>query len=238
VSRVVIELGKKFHPAGGRFLVKDYPKDEEHRQVSLSPQLIKKIRAYIEKRGLGDGDLLFEMPAQAEKPTLCVVPDPETLGWTEKNAAGRTYRHGTLSGYSAGKCHCEHCRAAYAIYRAERRSKGKDSPRTPRLVDTDGHIPRRWFRDNVWLPAREEAGLEGGVKVHSLRHAHASWLLAGGADIEVVKERLGHGSILTTQKYLHTLPDQEDDTALDAFAKIRNRKGRSGDKAQPEVRGA
>jgi integrase len=238
VSRVVVELGKRFHPTGGRFLVKDYPKDEEHRQVSLSPQLIKKIRAYIEQRGLGDDDLLFEMPAQAEKPTLCVVPDPETLGWTEKNAAGRTYRHGTLSGYSAGKCHCEHCRASYAIYRAERRSKGKDSPRTPRVVDTDGHIPRRWFRDNVWLPAREEAGLEGGVKVHSLRHAHASWLLAGGADIEVVKERLGHGSILTTQKYLHTLPDQEDDTALDAFAKIRNRKGKGSNKAQPEVRGA
>jgi hypothetical protein len=30
-------------------------------------------------------------------------------------------------GYSAGKCHCEHCRAAYAIYRAQRRSSGVDS---------------------------------------------------------------------------------------------------------------
>jgi hypothetical protein len=28
---------------------------------------------------------------------------------------------------------------------------------------------------------------------------------------------------LTTQKYLHTLPDLENDVALDAFAKIRNR---------------
>jgi site-specific recombinase XerD len=35
-----------------------------------------------------------------------------------------------------------------------------------------------------------------------LRHAHASWLLAGGADIQVVKDRLGHGSIVTTQNYL------------------------------------
>jgi len=33
----------------------------------------------------------------------------------------------------------------------------------------------------------------------------------------------GHASILTTQKYLHTLPDLENDVALDAFAKIRNR---------------
>jgi integrase len=37
-----------------------------------------------------------------------------------------------------------------------------------------------------------------------------------------VKERLGHASIMTTQKYLHTLPDA-DETALDAFAKIRLR---------------
>jgi site-specific recombinase XerD len=51
--------------------------------------------------------------------------------------------------------------------------------------------------------------------VHDLHHAHASWLLAGGADIQTVKERLGHGSLRTTEKYLHTLPDH-DDTALDA----------------------
>lgn len=58
--------------------------------------------------------------------------------------------------------------------------------------------------------------------MHDLRHAHASWLLAGGADLAVVKERLGHASIVTTQKYLHTLPDA-DETALDALAKVRNR---------------
>ncbi|HEY7007629.1 MAG TPA: tyrosine-type recombinase/integrase, partial [Jatrophihabitantaceae bacterium] len=44
------------------------------------------------------------------------------------------------------------------------------------------------------------------VRFHDLRHAHASWLLAGGADIQTVKERLGHGSLRTTEKYLHTLP--------------------------------
>jgi site-specific recombinase XerD len=60
------------------------------------------------------------------------------------------------------------------------------------------------------------------VRVYDLRHAHASWLLAGGADIQVVKERLGHGSIVTTQKYLHSLPEA-DDAAVDAFAKIRRR---------------
>jgi len=79
-----------------------------------------------------------------------------------------------------------------------------------------------WFRSRVWLPARDKAGLDYAVRPHDLRHAHASWLLAGGADIQVVKERLGHGSIVTTQKYLHSLPEA-DDAAVDAFSKIRHR---------------
>jgi site-specific recombinase XerD len=55
-----------------------------------------------------------------------------------------------------------------------------------------------------------------------LLHAHASWLLAGGADLQVVKDRLGHGSLRTTEKYLHTLPDT-DESAIEASDKIRNR---------------
>lgn len=223
VCRVAVELTRKFHPEGGRFVVKEYPKDEEHRLVSVSAPLIKKIQLYVAERGLSDDDLLFAMPSPSAKPALRMVPDPDELGWTPKNEAGRSYRHGSLSGYSAGKCRCEHCTTAYALYRARRRASGKDSPRGVRTIDTDGHIPRRWFRDNVWLPARETAGIGPGVKVHSLRHAHASWLLAGGADLETVMVRLGHSSITTTQKYLHTLPDEENDKALDAFAKIRNR---------------
>jgi integrase len=237
VRRVAIELGRRFHPDGGRFLVKEYPKDEEHRQVTLSPSLTKKVEAHIIEHHLGDDDLLFTMPVQPDKPALRVVPDSACLGWTEKNAVGRSYRHGSLSGYSAGRCRCQHCTAAYATYRAQRRASGKDHPRGARVVDTDGHIPRRWFRDNVWLSAREAAGLGTGVKVHSLRHAHASWLLAGGADLETVKVRLGHSSILTTQKYLHTLPGDENDKALDAFAKIRDRSN-TAKAAKPQVRGA
>jgi site-specific recombinase XerD len=49
---------------------------------------------------------------------------------------------------------------------------------------------------------------------------------AGGADLQVVRQRLGHRSLRTTERYLHTLPDA-DETALDALAKIRNRTGSS-----------
>ena len=90
-------------------------------------------------------------------------------------------------------------------------------------LDTDGHIPRGWFRERVWKPALLAAGIDRRVRIHDLRHAHASWLLSGGADLQVVKERLGHGSLRTTERYLHTLPDA-DETALDALAKVRNRR--------------
>ena len=53
----------------------------------------------------------------------------------------------------------------------------------------------------VWKPALERAGLPKAVRMHNLRHAHASWLLAGYANILVVQERLGHDSLTTTQKY-------------------------------------
>jgi integrase len=223
VSRAVVQIDPKFHPSGARFLVKEYPKDKEYRCLKLSSQLANKIDTHIKDSGLSPDDLIFAMPPQdSPAARLRAVPDLATLGFTKPNSAGRQYRHGTMSGYNAGRCRCRFCKDAAAIYRAQRRSAGKDSPRQPRTVSTDGHIPRDWFRLNVWKPALERAGITFNVRAQDLRHAHASWLLAGGADLQMVKERLGHGSISTTEKYLHTLPEA-DDLALDAFSRIRNR---------------
>jgi len=87
----------------------------------------------------------------------------------------------------------------------------------------DGNpISRNTFRTRVWLPALAASGLDFHVRVHDLRHAHASWLLAGGADLKTVMERMGHSQIMTTQKYLHTLPDSQD-KALAAFESVRRR---------------
>ena len=57
------------------------------------------------------------------------------------------------------------------------------------------------------------------VRFHDLRGAHASWLLAGGADLKAVMDRLGHRQIQTTQQYLGRLPDA-DDRALKAFEAV------------------
>ncbi|MEO5878299.1 MAG: site-specific integrase [Streptosporangiaceae bacterium] len=218
ISRVVLYLTPEIHPEGKHFLVKPYPKGKKWRKLKLSHQMVAKLRAHIETGELKDDDLLFFRTIES---AVEAGPVPEDLGFTEPNEKGNSYPHGTTTAYGLGKCRCEHCRAACAAYRAKRRAGGKDKPRKPRVIDTDPHIERGAFRKQIWIPACTAAALGFNPKFHDLRHAHASWLLAGGADLQVVKERLGHSKISTTERYLHTLPNA-DETALDALDKIRN----------------
>ncbi|WP_198653438.1 tyrosine-type recombinase/integrase [Actinocorallia populi] len=220
VSRVVLYLSSEIHPEGKRNLVKEYPKGRKWRKLKLSGQIAAKLQAHVKAENLKRDDLFFSRRLDY-KPAYEPVQDPESLGYTEPNENGRVYRHGTTTAYGLGKCRCRHCRAAVAAYRAKRRAAGKDSPRKPRVVDLDPHMNATWFRNGTWRPACEAADLGFNPRFQDLRHAHASWLLAGGADLQVVKERLGHAKITTTERYLHTLPTA-DETALTALKKIRN----------------
>jgi integrase len=60
-----------------------------------------------------------------------------------------------------------------------------------------------------------KAGLgKKGISLHSLRHTHASALLAAGVPIANVSKRLGHRDPYTTAKiYQHALPDTDQDVA-------------------------
>ncbi|MBY7649480.1 MAG: recombinase XerD [Candidatus Liberibacter europaeus] len=71
-----------------------------------------------------------------------------------------------------------------------------------------GHLSRQVFaRDLKDLAAR--AGIQAeSISPHVMRHAFASHLLEGGADLRTVQTLLGHVDISTTQIYTHLLPEK------------------------------
>lgn len=81
-----------------------------------------------------------------------------------------------------------------------RREDGRDKGRL--LLSATG---RPLERVAIWQIVRRcacRAGLRE-VHPHMLRHSFATHMLAGGADLRVVQELLGHADIATTQIYTH-----------------------------------
>ena len=75
--------------------------------------------------------------------------------------------------------------------------------------------PDRPRSDNLtfWFRVRREAGIED-VRLHDLRHTHASHAAMSGVPIPVVSRLLGHSSVRMTLRYAH-LGDREIEEAAE-----------------------
>jgi hypothetical protein len=174
VSRAVIAVSRKHHPAGARFWVKNYSKDKEYRQLRMSGQIVRKLSAHLAAHDLGADDLLSARRGHSR------------LDRTRPGRAAVPARHHDRP--RAGPVAVRSLPPRRRFLPGQAGRNGHDRPAKVQAVDGDPHINASTFRTSVLRPALRAAGIDG-VTFHGLRHAHASSLLADGADLQVVKER-------------------------------------------------
>ena len=105
--------------------------------------------------------------------------------------------------------------AAYIDVRDAHLPGGRPSPWLFPSRGGSGHITRRRI-GQLLDGLAVSAGLDPKrVSPHVLRHAFASHLLAGGADLRSLQTMLGHADISTTEIYTHVQEDRLRRTVLD-----------------------
>lgn len=233
VRRTVSDVGYAYQPAGTksegtRFLIVPATKNGNKRTVVLSSALVAEIKKFVKAKALAKEDLVFskhlvEKESKIESPTTS-VGKPYTIG-------SRRFQHATAYSYNVGGCRCEACKEAVREYRNHyRKDKGKgkveslskstskslsksESPSKSHSKSlSERHLPRDKWRA-IWNEAINKSGIGWYPTTHDLRHANATQLLKNGVDVHEVKERLGHQSIITTERYLHRIRHQQSNAA-------------------------
>lgn len=104
-----------------------------------------------------------------------------------------------------------------ALVAAALGEQGPLGPDVP-IVTVSGKLTAPSELNDALRAACAEVGLPPWVHFHTLRHTHATVLLAHGSSIRDVQERLGHADVSTTLRlYGHVLPGR-DAAAARAFA--------------------
>jgi hypothetical protein len=216
VQRRVSDLGAKYNN-GVRFAVIEATKSGYKRSLMISKALLQDIQAYVIAKALAKDDLLFSRTSVIPK----AMVDPKFRGTKSLRPFvkdGKLFQHGTLYSYTHGSCRCERCRKAVrdhrqakAIAKAQPKQakqkpyqKPKQEPKQVSFIDQTSHLPRNMWR-TIWNKAIAQSAIGWLPRTHDLRHANATQLLKNGVDVHEVKERLGHQSIKTTERYLHRL---------------------------------
>lgn len=78
-----------------------------------------------------------------------------------------------------------------------------------------GHLTRQHFHLLVKDMAVQAGLAPSRVTPHILRHAFATHLLAGGADLRVIQTLLGHADVATTEIYTHVLDEHLKELVLE-----------------------
>jgi integrase len=90
---------------------------------------------------------------------------------------------------------------------------GRASDDSPVLAAIDGGFLSPNGITKAWPRTMAEIGM-AGVTLHSLRHTHASTLIASGMDVLTVSRRLGHASaVVTLRVYGHLIAGTDDRAA-------------------------
>ncbi len=75
------------------------------------------------------------------------------------------------------------------------------------------------------------------IRLHDLRHTHATLLIKAGVPVKVVSERLGHAkAAFTIETYQHVLPGMQADAAR-VFERLVGREVPPTEKSTGEGRG-
>jgi integrase/recombinase XerD len=74
------------------------------------------------------------------------------------------------------------------------------------VVDETGEPPSRQKLYKAFVALQKRLGISPPWSFHSLRHAFGTHAVRAGANIEAVRELMGHGDLETTAGYLHAVP--------------------------------
>ena len=118
--------------------------------------------------------------------------------------------------------------AVLRAWRKERGSMALQLARDDALVfgDIEGqhrnpeHVSRQFVRDVTRCRAELGAAAMPVIRLHDLRHSHATILLTAREPVHVVSQRLGHASaVVTMTVYAHVLPGSQREAA-ELFARL------------------